>query len=51
MDTAALTLLETGHTLVNPLPFPVGVFFLIPFVILMALLATVHLIGRTRPHS
>lgn len=44
-------LLQTGHAVVNPLPFPEWVFFLITFGILLALLATVHLIGRTRPHS
>lgn len=50
MDNA-LALLETGHAVVNPLPFPEWVFFLITFAILLGLLATIHLIGRTRPHS
>lgn len=44
-------LLETGHAVVNPLPFPEWVFFLITFAILIGLLMVVHLIGRTRPHS
>ncbi len=50
MDNA-LVLLQAGHTVVNPLPFPDIFFFLIPFVILLGALAVVHLIGRTRPHS
>jgi hypothetical protein len=46
-----LALQEAGHTVVNPLPFPEWVFFAITFVILMAALAGIHLIGKTRPHS
>lgn len=45
-----LTLLQAG-AVVNPLPFPEWVFFVISFVILMVALLAVKLIGWTRPHS
>ena len=47
----SLVLLEGGHEVVNPLPFPTWVFFLISFVILLALLEAVRMIGKHRPHS
>lgn len=44
-------LLEAGGHVVNELPFPGWGFFLIAFVIMMALLFAVRRIGKSRPHS
>lgn len=49
MDSVLVLLSE--KPVVNPLPFSEFVFFGITFVIMMALLAMVLLIGKTRPHS